>query len=58
MKMVVVALLGSLIAGRLSGNLDTSNLSGLHKGFQRAINGRNTDRGDVFPGKSMDLIRE
>ena len=58
MKVVVVPLVGSFVAGGLSWNLDASDETILHQGFQRTIDGGDAKRRDGCQGELMNLIRK
>lgn len=58
MKMVVVALVGTLVARGLSGDLHATDLAILLKIFQRAVDGGDPKGGNCFDGKPMDVIRQ
>ena len=47
-KVMMVALIGSLVAGRLSGDFNAAYVPGLHQGFQGAIYCCDTERGDAL----------
>lgn len=56
-KMMMMPLVRSLVARRLSGNLDAARLTISHEVFQGAVNSGDAKRGGVFPGELMDFFR-
>ena len=58
MKVMVMALVGAFVAGRLPRDLHAADLPLLLKILQGAVDGGDPKGGNCFDGKSMDVIRQ
>lgn len=58
MEMMMVALVGSLVARGLSGDLHATDLALLLKILQRAVDGGDPKGGNGLDGQPMDIIRK
>ena len=58
MKVVMMTLVGSFVAGRLTWDFDTADKTIFLKVFQGPVDGCDSERGNGFEGQTMDIIRK